>query len=178
MARNVRFRWDPWPETTFDDDPLWKSPENSVLFSRGIPYLPPGQELTALFDHFPNRVAKGLRMVETVFVDYDATDRRQFRNERFDLDLEVVKGLRHINKKDLHDLVQSVDKIETTLGRWTDRLSGLRVNVANRDRDQRRERRSINATQARRLYHQQGARAAISYIWNDYRRRAGWYFWD
>src|SRR5207302_1267571 len=60
MARNVRFRWDPFPQSTFNDDPVWDGPENSVLFSTGIPCMSPGQELTTLFDHFPNRVGARL----------------------------------------------------------------------------------------------------------------------
>ena len=177
MALNVRLRWDPWPVTTFSDDEVWKSPEGSVLFSRGIPFLPPGQELTALFDHFPNRVGAGLRMIEKICVDYEAPDGRTF-SESYELDMGLKKGLRFIGRKDIDDIGKSLDKIETTLGRWTDGFRGLRVNTSNRDRDQRQENRSIDLTQARRLYRQQGAGAAFKYLRNTYARRHGWYFWD
>jgi hypothetical protein len=115
MARNVRLRWDPWPETTFSDDPVWQSPEKSVLFSAGIPFLPPGQAVTTLFDHFPARVGANLRLRETIFVDYEATDGRAFTDERYDLDLELFMGLRHVGRKELHDVATTLDEIAKTL---------------------------------------------------------------
>src|SRR5438132_9638927 len=53
--------------------------------------------------------------------------------------------------RSIDHVAKSLDKIATTVGRLSDGFSAIRVNATNRDRSQRRERRSINATQARSL---------------------------
>ena len=56
LARNVRFEFDPPLKSIHDDDHPDEPPLAELnLFARGIPSLPPGKEIVAIFDYLPAR---------------------------------------------------------------------------------------------------------------------------
>ena len=119
LARNVRLTIDQWPVVTrsLKSDPVWTDPSASRLFGQGISYLPPQQEISTLFDIFHQRVEADLPMQYTVTVQYDSFDLCQCYNETYDLDLDLVRELTRINRKELHDLAVSVEKIQKAIER-------------------------------------------------------------
>lgn len=177
LARNVRLTWDEFPQVTsqFRDDPAWQSPAGSVLFSDGIPVLAPGQVVETLFDHFPQRTEDDLPMQHRITVSYVSFDGKRSYADAFDLDLKLFMGLRHIDRKDVHDVAQTLGKIESTLGRWSDGLHALRVNASDRNRLHAREERPWRITRARKTLREDGWAAMIQAQWSDFRRRHGLY---
>jgi hypothetical protein len=111
-------------------------------------------------------------MRERVVITYDGHRKKRPYVETYDLDLELFKGLRHINRKDAHEATEALEKIAKTMG------SGVRVETTSRDRSARHTRRGMMLTQARRIYRQDGRWAATRYMLNDIRDRSGWSFWD
>lgn len=109
LARNVRISWDVFPTVTanFASDPVWAGPDASVLFRDGVPFLPPGQEVSTLFDHFPDRIDKNLDMQFKVTVSYEDFNESNCYEETFFLDLDLYRGLRHVSRKDVRDAAKS-----------------------------------------------------------------------
>ncbi len=183
IARNVRISWDQWPlvSKSFADDPAWKSPDGSVLFSSGIPNLAPSQEISTLFDHFPNRLSSGLPMTYVVRLTYDGpTSGRkhptQYTDE-FVLDLNLFMGLRHVGVKDLNDLVQETEKIRKTIEKWTDSSQGVKVISTDRATYSARQMRPMHVSSARKAQKEEGMKGLGAYLWTEVRRKYALHGW-
>ncbi len=180
LARNVRVTWEAFPTVTenFAKDPVWTGPDASVLFRDGIPFLPPGQEVSTLFDHFPDRIDKGLDMQFKVTVTYEDFNESNRYEETFALDLDLYRGLRHISRKDIHDAAKELKRMADSIQKWTDTSGrGLKVAASNRDRVVAAEHRSIQLTQFLQKRDKAGLRAATLDLFDDWRERHGWKPW-
>jgi hypothetical protein len=178
LARNVRIAWEPWPIVTahFSNDALWKSPTNSVLFSSGIPSLAPQQQLETLFDHFPDRVSNHLPMRYRVRVEYDSFDTRRHFTETYELDLELFHGLRNISRKDVHDVANTLDRLQVELAKWSDGPYGLKVRTSRRSKSVRLDERPYRLTSALREMQRDGVAAMLRHEWHEFRDRHGLYY--
>lgn len=176
-ARNVTIDWETFPTTT-RDEPLWKDKNASVLFRSGIPFLPPGQTIETLFDHFPDRVAKALPMTFKVTVQYQSFDEKQTYTESYHLDLELYRGLRRVERKDIHHVAVALEKLRDTTAKWTDGPRGLKVIATDRNRSRRNEDRPFQISEARRAYRSTGWRGLVRHLWRNFLTRHGLYTVD
>lgn len=184
LARNVRVRWEKWPEQTtqYANDPVWKTPDGAAMFSTGIPSLAPGQEISTLFDNFPERVKAGLPMQYSLEVEYDnyaqTEKERRHYSERFNLDLDLFAELRYVKTKGIEDVVKHLEVIRRNTEKWTEfGGGGLKVAAYDRDKAKEVEYRPMKVTQARDAYRKGGLRALVRYVIRQVRRRHGLHFW-
>lgn len=180
LARNVRITWDIFPRVTgkFAKDPVWTGPDASVLFRDGIPFLPPGEEVSTLFDHFPDRVDMGLEMQFKVTVAYDDFTELHHYAETLVLDLDLYRGLRRMDRKDIHDATRELKRMADSMHKWTDTAGrGLKVAASNRDRVKAAEHRSIRFTRFLDRRKEAGLRPAVREEFDDWRERHGWKPW-
>lgn len=109
VARNVRIRFDPPIQTSMDGD----NPEklaDALIFTQGIPHLPPGRRIEALFDIGWQFFKKDLPRKYTVTVEadgpYGAVEPLTYL-----IDLEIYRKLRHLAVKTLHQQVKEIEKL-------------------------------------------------------------------
>jgi hypothetical protein len=124
IARDVRFTFEPELASTWDGDPGRKPLRDTNLFTRGIPSLPPGKPVRALFDRLPSRIESGLPNDYEVSVAYSDPLGHRYEERMtvgFGHLLEV--GIRR--DKDLHDVHQQIERIAKELGKWTAFGGGL-----------------------------------------------------
>jgi hypothetical protein len=119
-ARNISISIDP-PLTASLDNAERRAADLPV-FNNPIPVLPPGGEIPVLFDStiarnggdYPDRYEVSLRYEGPLGTYEESTI----------LDLGVWSDLHYIDRKELHDLAESVEKISETLGKWTSGPTG------------------------------------------------------
>ncbi len=177
LARNVRVQWDEFPAvtSTFASDPVWQGPDESSLMRDGVSFLPPGQDITTLFDSFPDRFEQNLPMQYKVTVSYQDFDESNHYHEVFVLDLGLYVGLRRIGRKDIDDVAKELGKIAKSMKKWTDTGSrGLKVSTVDRDEALSGERRSIRLGRFVRTRSEKGLVTAAREGFDDWRRRTGW----
>lgn len=98
--------------------------------------------------------------------------------ETFVLDLDLYRGLSHINKKDPHDAAKELKRMADSMQRWTDTGGrGLKVGTSNRDRAMAADHRSIRLTQFLERRRKDGLRGAVLDQFDDWRDRHGWKLW-
>jgi hypothetical protein len=132
LAKRVRFTFEPPLKSTRHSEDGYDFYASS-LFTKGIPAMPPGKRVSALFDLSHERIGSGLPMTYRVKVEMqDALDREQEPLE-YDLDLNFHYGLRRVAIKTVHDAAKALHSMERLMSSWTQHSSGLRV--WNRDED-------------------------------------------
>jgi hypothetical protein len=137
LARDVQLKFDPLLSSTHLND-KWDL-NDTTLIREGIPSLPPGKEIKALFDLAHERFKSDLPMAYTVTVEFsDARDRRQTPLV-YKLDLNVYYGLQSVTEYGLHDAASALREIEKSVKKWTAHFNGLRVYVHDEDELQRKE---------------------------------------
>lgn len=134
LARNVRVTFDPPLESSQASHGRHYDLENSVLLSRGIPTMPPGKRIEALFDLSHERIKTDLPMTYTVRVESQDSQERDQEPLEYVLDLNFRYGLACIEAKTVHDVAKSLKGIEHNTSRWTQHFDGLRVWVRDEDR--------------------------------------------
>ena len=107
LAKNVRFSFDP-PLKSSQDDRGGYDFEKSVLMTHGIPAMPPGKRVVALFDLSHERVKTDLPMTYTVRVDLQDSQGRDQEPLEYVMDLNFRYGLRRIESKTVHDVAKSL----------------------------------------------------------------------
>ncbi|WP_219509275.1 hypothetical protein [Nonomuraea ceibae] len=109
VARNVRIRFDPPIQTSMDGGDRERLAD-ALIFTQGIPHLPPGRKIEALFDIGWQFFAKDLPRRYTVTVEadgpYGAVEPLTYL-----IDLEIYRKLRNLKVKTLHQQVQEIEKL-------------------------------------------------------------------
>lgn len=132
LARNVRFTFDPPLESSQRARDGYDFAKSALLTS-GIPAMPPGKRVTALFDLSHERVNTDLPMAYRVRVDLQDSQERDQEPLEYVLDLNFRYGLRRVESKTVHDVAKSLKEIERATARWTQHFNGVRVWVRNED---------------------------------------------
>lgn len=131
LARNVHLRFSPKLVSTMSEDGY--DLNESILIQNGIPSMPPGMKVSALFDLSHKRKSADLPMAYKVEVEFE-----DFRGNRqtpleYLLDLNIYYGLRSIREYGIHHAAKALMEIDRTLTRWTAHFNGLRVWVRDED---------------------------------------------
>ncbi len=132
VARDVRVTFDPPLESTEQHEGYDLS--KSVLLAEGIPTMPPGKRVAALFDLSHKRYDSGLPMSYVATVNFsDARGKRQDALT-YVLDLNFRYGLMRFTEYGLHDGVKAIREIRDTMKKWTAvHPRGLRVYTVDDD---------------------------------------------
>jgi hypothetical protein len=138
MATGVTFEFDPPLSSTLDERPGrgWLTELN--LFKHGIPSLPPGKEVTLLFDQFPSRLERKLPLTYSVDVRYSDSKGKPYR-DTITLDLAMYVDTGTVTRHGLHEVHKELKVIADTLKRWGD-SDGLKV-LTRADIERRNEAR-------------------------------------
>jgi hypothetical protein len=132
VAYDVTLQFEPPLATTRDDHfPLGES----VLLREGVPTMPPGRRIEALFDLSHVRKDSGLPMRYAVTVNLRNARGKEETPQRYTIDLSHMYGLTHFTEYGLHHAAKSINEIEKAVKRWTG--SQGRLNVWARDEDRR-----------------------------------------
>lgn len=131
LAKNVRFEFDPPLQSSMSGQGY--DVASSVLLTQGIPAMPPGKRVTALFDMSHDRIAADLPMTYRVTVRSDDSADRSQEPLEYVLDLSFRYGLRRVEAKTVHDVAKTLKEIEKQVSRWTQHLDGIRVWVRDED---------------------------------------------
>jgi hypothetical protein len=128
IARNVTFEFSTPLESTWDGKKGGGEYRLAELemFAAGIPSLPPGKEHSTIFDQFPDRLPAGLPKRYEVEVDYEGPKGRRYTDRQV-LSLDHYIGLVRVDRKGLHELSTTLDKIRREIERWGASGGGLRV---------------------------------------------------
>ncbi|MCA2200338.1 hypothetical protein [Streptomyces sp. SMS_SU21] len=112
LAKNVRITVDPPFSSTLDSAgfPLKDAP----LMTQGIPSLPPGKKITALFDTAPQRYAAGLPMKYTATVRFEDSHGNPQEPLTYILDLTVRHSLLYPTEYGLSDAAEALRDISKT----------------------------------------------------------------
>jgi hypothetical protein len=122
MARNVRFTFDPPLRSSLAQEQISSL---KMLGPEGIPTLPPGKVMTTVFDSFPQREAEGgYDDAYNVKVAYDGERGRSYSDEIV-LDLGVYRDRLSMRTYEIHDVGQTLEKIQGELQKWTAMGGGL-----------------------------------------------------
>jgi len=148
LATNVSFDFDKPLRTTLDYIEGRGDLMALSLFSKPMPGLAPGKEITVLFDQFPDRLQAGLPLTYSVAVSYSDPAGNTYERETSILDLEMYIGTGGITQNDLHDVHARLTEIAGNIKRWTD-SGGLKV--LTRGDLRRRRAELVLAREQRRL---------------------------
>lgn len=127
LARNVRLTFDPPLNSSKLKDELDLS--RTALMRHGIPTLPPGKRVQALFDEVDGRAKAQLPMEYKVKVDFRDSRNRSDHALEYILDLTHIYGLANIREYGVHDAAKALTKVATEVERWTAHFNGIRVYV-------------------------------------------------
>jgi hypothetical protein len=132
--------------STFDneDGPI----KDSLLLRQGIPAMPPGKKIVALFDVSHDRLEAKLPITYTVRVELQDYQGRRQEPLEYVLDLSFQYGIQRVEIKTVHNVAKTLDKIERSINKWTQHGNGVRTWVRNEDAylsDQRAEMRERRA---------------------------------
>ena len=133
LARDVRLTFDP-PLASTHATGKWDL-NDTALIKKGIPTMPPGRQVVALFDLSHDRHKSNLPMEYRVKVEFSDSRGRGQSPLEYLLDLSYFYGLQGIREYGLHDAAKALREIEKTVNKWTEHFNGLRVYT--RDGDQR-----------------------------------------
>lgn len=134
VARDVRLQFEPPMQSTHDDP--WP-PDRSTLLSHGIPSIPPGKKFRFFLDSIPVRLEKDLPVTYSARISYRSDGRRKPFNDEYILDLSFLLGLGEIHRKSLHDMAETLDKMQKDMHRWTEDMNGIRVYVLDHETHRR-----------------------------------------
>jgi len=107
LAENIRLNFQPGLRTSDSEDRF----EKLALIQRGIPNLPPGQEIRTLFDSSIAYMGSDLPRTYEVVVTYSGGISTAPRKSNQILDLAVFEGLMFTHEKTMHNLVEEVEDV-------------------------------------------------------------------
>jgi hypothetical protein len=142
-ARGVELVWDRPPLIR------WGDVSESFESFEQLPLLVPGQEWRSIWDFNGKRIDDDEPAYSVTVRSHDARGRR-LRDETFVLDTKHFAHEMMWQRKTLHDVGNSLEKIERRIGRWGDGISGLKVFTRDGDEEDARQRANMNARLARR----------------------------
>lgn len=129
LARDVRIAFDPPLRSSMKDNDL----SNSLMLTEGIPSMPPGRRVTALFDLSHDRLSAGLPLRFRAEVSCKDAHGRKQESLGYTIDLEFLYGLEQVTEYGTHQIADALRKIEKNVAKWTGR--GGRLAVYTRDED-------------------------------------------
>lgn len=135
LARDVSFTFVPPLESTWDNASQGKAIRDLNLFRAGISSLPPGKEITALFDQAPPRIQAGLPDAYKVTIHYTGEPLGIAYSEETVLDLSPYWGVRHINRDDIHDVHKRLKEISSEIHGWRAAGGGVKIMTRQDIRD-------------------------------------------
>jgi poly(A) polymerase Pap1 len=126
MARNIRFKFAPPIESTFDSDASLPGVARLTIMKDAIRSLPPGKEIRFLFDAVMDRNKSQLPDTYDVTVTYEGEERKRLfpdaEREQFTetmaLDLNIYSNLTHIDRRGEHDIHERLKEIRDVLKKW------------------------------------------------------------
>jgi hypothetical protein len=131
VATDVRVEFDPPLQSTHA--PKGYELSKSALVTRGIPAMPPGKQISALFDFSHDRKDADLPMSYTAIVRFaDARGRRQ-EALTYVLDLNFVYGLTQFTELGIHDAAKALSEMRDLMASWTAHNNGVRVHTVDED---------------------------------------------
>ena len=116
LARNVTFSFDPQIEISQERYNL----ADSVLFTEGIPSLPPGKEIRFIFDVGHQRFDSDLPNTYRITVNCEDAKGTPLPTLEYICDLELYMSLHTLGIRNIHHLAKNVEKIAKTLDGWTE----------------------------------------------------------
>ncbi|WBQ06824.1 hypothetical protein [Kribbella sp. CA-293567] len=131
LAKSVRFTFDPPLESSQTEDQYRL--KDSVLIKQGIPAMPPGRRVEAMFDLSHERFKTELPMTYRVRVESQDAKGREQEALEYVLDLNFRYGLLHFDVKTIHHAAKSLREIEKNLKKFTAHFNGVRVWVRDED---------------------------------------------
>ena len=139
-ARDVRIEWDRAPTMR------WGSDSGPLQLFENLPLLAPGAEWRTVWDTGGHRIEDQEPAYTAMVMANDARGRALPR-EHFVLDTHQFANELRMERHGLHQIAESIKKIERTTSSWTDGLRGL--NVYRRDGDAK-DRRDVERRESRR----------------------------
>jgi hypothetical protein len=133
MARDVKFKFDPPPESTIQEASL----DRLKMFRDGISTLPPRKEIRTLFDTGPARHDAGLPDVYEVTVTYQGQAGTKRYEEKIDLDFGLYWNRMYMTVRDVHDLHRELETIRKEVQKWTASFGGGILRVTPDDVEKR-----------------------------------------
>lgn len=119
IAYDVKIKFMEDVETTVDEHGLRL--RDSKLLTEGIPTLPPGRKIAALFENSVDRYQReDLPHSYEVEVTYCDSNQKQYGPYKYRLDFGVLYGLMHLTEYGTHQGVKALREIEKTVKKWTD----------------------------------------------------------
>jgi hypothetical protein len=172
VARDVHISFEPPLKSTLDPPWAW---EDSTLLRDGIKTMAPSQKIRFTFDAVNDRFdCEELPLAYTASVSYQGmTHKRRRYTEPYVLDLGPYRGTRP-PPAGLPEIADRLSKVLDEVKKWTDGVSGLRVNASNRDLSQRRQVRPFLFRATNQVRRQHGVRAALVHVARRMLRRYGW----
>lgn len=170
IAYDVHISFDPALTSTLGKPWGW---EESTLFTDGIPTLPPRKRIVVYFDSLIQRFESDLPLSYTATVTYKGTGKKQVFTETHVLDLGLYKGTSP-PPKGLPELVDKVGEVHKEMKKWTDGISGLKVNASNRDVNVQRQNRHVWVDRATKVRKEDGNLAFLRYLVERALQRRGW----
>jgi hypothetical protein len=125
MAQDVQFRFEPKLESVKDEQHGFVPVGETNLFKNGIASFPPGKQITLWFDHYPDRIEKGLPDRYDVEISYVGPSGKRYAETTI-LDLGMYRDIGEITRYGIHDVHGRLKEIATTLNSWT-HPEGLKV---------------------------------------------------
>ncbi|WP_344200539.1 hypothetical protein [Kribbella karoonensis] len=125
LAKNVRFTFDPPLKSS--QSGLGFELADTALIKSGVPAMPPGRRIEALFDLSHERINTELPMTYRVKVDCEDANGRRQETLEYVLDLGFRYNVGRIDVKNIHHVAESLKKIEQNLKKWTANHNGVRV---------------------------------------------------
>lgn len=130
VAHDVTFHFEPTLHSSQDKYDL----SDSVLLREGIPTLPPGRRLYALFDVAHERMKTDLPMRYDVTVNLRDSRRRKQKPQHYTIDLTHRYGLMRVEEYGIHHAAKALPEIERNVKKWTAPQGRLKVWVRDEDR--------------------------------------------
>ena len=108
------------------------------LLKQGIPTLPPGKPVEALFDQLPARLGKGLPDDYDVAISYEDPLGQKY-SERMTVGYSHLQEVGRIHRSDIHEVHKELKDIARELHKWTYLGRALRVMTAEDVKEDLRE---------------------------------------
>jgi hypothetical protein len=140
IARNVRFKFKPPLQSSRDSKATTTALAETNLFKRGIPSLPPGKEIIALFDQLPTRIERGLPDDYEVTVSYRDGLGKKY-SEAMSVGYGYLREVGRVNRYGLHEIHRELKGLAREVKRWT--VLGQAIKVMTPD-DVKKYHRELN----------------------------------
>lgn len=137
MASNVRFEVDP-PFRSSQDEQWWLPVAQIKLLTFGIPSLAPGKRHVTAFDTLFRREELGLPSTYHVRISYEGEDGQRFEDVQR-LDLDLYRDLRPVQQDTIHQVSQTLKRIQRQFEKWSAGPEGGLLMLSPRDQRRRNE---------------------------------------